>query len=316
MRYRQLGRSGLTVSVVGLGGNNFGSRCDAAQTRAVVWAALDAGITLFDTADVYGHRGGSETLLGQALARHRDEVVVATKFGMDMGGPPHEARASRRHIRRAVEGSLRRLGFDHLDLYQQHAPDRRTPVEETLAALDELVGEGKVRYVGSSNFAAWQIVEADWVARSQHRTPFVSAQNHYSLLERDLEEEVIPACQRYGIGVLPYYPLASGLLTGKYKRGEPPPPRSRLAERGITPDEETFDRLEALEKYAVQRGLTLLEVAVGGLAGQSGVASVIAGATRPDQVRANVTAALWEPTQEDLAELAALAPRRPQGKQI
>jgi aryl-alcohol dehydrogenase-like predicted oxidoreductase len=316
MRYRQLGRSGLTVSVVGLGGNSFGSRCDAAQTRAVVGAALDAGITLFDTADVYGHRGGSETLLGQALAKHRDEVVVATKFGMDMGGPPHEARASRRHIRRAVEGSLRRLGFDHLDLYQQHAPDRRTPVEETLAALDELVGEGKVRYLGSSNFAAWQIVEADWVARSHHRTPYVSAQNHYSLLERDLEEEVIPACQRYGIGVLPYYPLASGLLTGKYKRGEPAPPRSRLAERGITPAEETFDRLEALEKYAVQRGLTLLEVAVGGLAAQPGVASVIAGATRPDQVRANVTAALWEPNPEDLAELATLAPRRPQGKQI
>ena len=316
MRYRQLGRSGLTVSVVGLGGNNFGLVCDAAQTRAVVWAALDAGITLFDTADVYGHRGGSETLLGQALGRHRDEVVVATKFGMDMGGPPHEARASRRHIRRAVEGSLRRLGFDYLDLYQQHAPDRRTPLEETLAALDELVGEGKVRYVGSCNFAAWQIVEADWIARSQHRTPFVSAQNHYSLLERDLEQEVIPACQRYGIGVLPYYPLANGLLTGKYKRGEPPPPRSRLAERGITPTEETFDRLEGLEKYAVQRGLTLLEVAVGGLAAQPGVTSVVAGATRPDQVRANVTAALWEPTQEDLEELAALAPRRPQGKQI
>jgi aryl-alcohol dehydrogenase-like predicted oxidoreductase len=316
MRYRQLGRSGLTVSVVGLGGNNFGSVCDAAQTRAVVWAALDAGITLFDTADVYGHRGGSETLLGQALGRHHDEVVVATKFGMDMGGPPHEARASRRHIRRAVEGSLRRLGFDHLDLYQQHAPDRRTPLEETLAALDELVGEGKVRYVGSCNFAAWQIVEADWIARSQHRTPFVSAQNHYNLLERDLEQEVLPACQRYGIGVLPSYPLANGLLTGKYKRGEPPPPRSRLAERGITPSEEAFDRLEALEKYAVQRGLTPLEVAVGGLAAQPGIASVIAGATRPDQVRANVTAALWEPSQEDLGALAALAPRRPQGKQL
>jgi aryl-alcohol dehydrogenase-like predicted oxidoreductase len=316
MRYRQLGRSGLTVSVVGLGGNNFGSRCDATQTRAVVAAALDAGITLFDTADVYGHRGGSETLLGQALAKHRDEVVVATKFGMDMGGPPHEARASRRHIRRAVEGSLRRLGFDYLDLYQQHAPDRRTPVEETLAALDELVGEGKVRYVGCCNFAAWQIVEAHWVARSQHMTPFVSAQNNYNLLERDLEEEVVPACRRYGIGVLPFYPLASGLLTGKYKRGEPPPPRSRLAERGITPDDESFDRLEALEKYAAQRGLTLLEVAVGGLAAQPGVASVITGATRPDQVRANVTAALWEPTPDDLAELVALHPRRPPGKQI
>jgi aryl-alcohol dehydrogenase-like predicted oxidoreductase len=316
MRYRQLGRSGLTVSVVGLGGNRFGSRCDAAQTRAVVGAALDAGITLFDTADVYGHRGGSETLLGQALRNHRDEVVVATKFGMDMGGPPHEARASRRYIRRAVEGSLRRLGFDYLDLYQQHAPDRRTPVEETLAALDELVTEGKVRYIGSCNFAAWQVVEADWIARTRHGTPFISAQNNYSLLDRELEDEVEPACQRYGIGVLPYFPLASGLLTGKYRRGEVPPPRSRLAERGIVPDDETFDRLEALEKYAVQRGLTLLEVAIGGLAAQPAVASVIAGATRPDQVRANVTAALWEPTPEDLAELAALSPRPVKRKQL
>jgi aryl-alcohol dehydrogenase-like predicted oxidoreductase len=317
MRYRQLGRSGLTVSVVGLGGNSFGSRCDATQTRAVVAAALDAGITFFDTADVYGHRGGSETLLGQALRNHRDEVVVATKFGMDMGGPPHEARASRRYIRRAVEGSLRRLGFDYLDLYQQHAPDRRTPIEETLAALDELVAEGKVRYIGSCNFAAWQVVEAHWTARSQHRTAFVSAQNNYSLLERGLEEELVPACVAYGIGVLPYWPLANGLLTGKYRRGEPPPPRSRVAERSLPLTDETFDRIEALEKYAVTRGLSLLEVAVGGLAAQPAVASVIAGATRPDQVRANVTAAHWEPDPEDLEHLAKLGPpRRPHAKQL
>ena len=239
MRYRQLGRSGLTVSVVGLGGNSFGSRCDATQTRAVVAAALDAGITFFDTADVYGHRGGSETLLGQALRDHRDEVVVATKFGMDMGGPPHEARASRRYIRRAVEG--------------------------------------KVRYIGSCNFAAWQVVEAHWTARSQHRTPFVSAQNNYSLLERGMEEELVPACVAYGIGLLPYWPLANGLLTGKYRRGEPPP-RSQVAERCLPVTDETFDHIESLEKYAVTRGLSLLEVAVGGLAAQPAVASVIAGA--------------------------------------
>jgi aryl-alcohol dehydrogenase-like predicted oxidoreductase len=308
MRYRQLGRSGLTVSVVGLGGNNFGLVCDAAQTRAVVWAALDAGITLFDTADVYGHRGGSETLLGQALGRHRDEVVVATKFGMDMGGPPQEARASRRHIRRAVEGSLHRLGFDYLDLYQQHAPDRRTPLEETLAALDELVGEGKVRYVGSCNFAAWQIVEADWIARSQHRTPFVSAQNHYSLLERDLEQEVIPACQRYGIGVLPYYPLANGLLTGKVRRGQAAPAGTRLASRPGYVTEAKLDRVEALISWAGQRGLTVLEVAIGALAAQPGCASVIAGATSPEQVKANAAAADWVPSSAELAELDQLVP--------
>jgi aryl-alcohol dehydrogenase-like predicted oxidoreductase len=243
--------------------------------------------------------------------------VVATKFGMDMGGPPHEARASRRYVRRAVEASLRRLGFDYIDLYQQHAPDRRTPIDETLAALDELVAEGKVRYIGSCNFAAWQVVEAEWTARGQHRTPFISAQNHYNLLERDLEEELGPACVRYGIGVLPFWPLAGGLLTGKYKRGEPPPPRSRVADRGLPLTDETFDRIEALEKYAVTRGLSLLEVAVGGLAAQPAVASVIAGATRPDQVRANVTAALWEPDAEGLEDLAKLGrPQRPHAKQL
>ena len=311
MRYRQLGRSGLTVSVVGLGGNNFGSVCDAAQTRAVVWAALDAGITLFDTADVYGHRGGSETLLGQALGRHHDEVVVATKFGMDMGGPPHEARASRRHIRRAVEGSLRRLGFDHLDLYQQHAPDRRTPLEETLAALDELVGEGKVRYVGSCNFAAWQIVEADWIARSQHRTPFVSAQNHYNLLERDLEQEVLPACQRYGIGVLPSYPLANGLLTGKYKRGEPAPEGTRLSQlpeerASRVMSDRNFEQVDRLRAFADARGRTVLELAFAWLAAQPAMSSIIAGATSPDQVAANVAAVGWHLTDTDLAEIDEL----------
>jgi len=314
MRYRQLGRSGLTVSMAGLGCNNFGTRCDRRATRAVVEAALEAGVTLFDTADVYGNRGGSETLLGQALGARRDEVALASKFGASMGGPPEEARGSRRYVRRAVEASLRRLGTDHLDLYQQHVPDPKTPLEETLAALDELVTDGKVRYVGSSNFAAWQIAEADWIARTEHLTRFVSAQNQYNLLERDLEYEVIPACERYGVGVLPYFPLANGLLTGKYRRGEPAPPGTRLAGRSDMLTEEVFDRLDALEKYGVERGRTLLEVAIGGLAAQPAVGSVIAGATRPDQVLANVAAAEWEPTPEDVAELAKLTPRRPMGK--
>jgi len=314
MRYRQLGRSGLTVSVVGLGCNNFGTRCDARATRAVVEAGLEAGVTLFDTADVYGNRGGSETLLGQALGARRDEVVLASKFGANMGGPPEEARGSRRYVRRAVEASLGRLGTDHLDLYQQHVPDPRTPLEETLAALDELVADGKVRYVGTSNFAGWQIAEADWIARTEHLTRFVSAQNQYNLLERDLEYEVTPACERYGVGILPYFPLANGLLTGKYRRGEPAPAGTRLAGRPGVLTDEVFDRLDALEKYGVERGRTLLEVAVAGLAAQPAVGSVIAGATRPDQVRANAAAAEWEPTPEDLIELAKLAPRRPMGK--
>jgi len=314
MRYRQLGRSGLTVSVVGLGCNNFGTRCDLRATRVVVEAGLEAGVTLLDTADVYGNRGGSETLLGQALRGRRDEVVLATKFGASMGGPPWEARGSRRYVRRAVEASLRRLDTDHLDLYQQHVPDPKTPLEETLAALDELVAEGKVRYIGSSNFAAWQIVEADWIARTGHLTRFVSAQNQYNLLERDLEYEVVPACDRYGVGILPYFPLANGLLTGKYRRGEPAPAGTRLARRSDLLTEEAFDRIDALEKYGVERGRTLLEVAIGGLAAQPAVGSVIAGATRHDQVLANAAAAEWEPTPEDVAELAKLAPRRPTGK--
>jgi aryl-alcohol dehydrogenase-like predicted oxidoreductase len=314
MKHRQLGRSGLTVSVVGLGGNNFGSRCGPEATRAVVDSALDAGVTLFDTADVYGNRGGSETLLGQALKGRRDEVVLASKFGADMGGGPEEARGSRRYLRRAVEASLRRLATDHLDLYQQHMPDPRTPLEETLTALDELVTEGKVRYIGSSNFASWQIAEAEWIARSQHRTRFISAQNQYNLLERELECDVLPACDRYGIGVLPYFPLARGLLTGKYRRGEPAPAGTRLAGMDGVLTDEVFDRLDDLEKYAAERGRSLLEVAVRGLAAQPAVGSVIAGATRPEQVRANVAAADWEPTAADLAELAKLAPRRPLGK--
>ena len=233
MTYRRLGDSGLVVSVVGIGCNNFGRKLDLDGTRAVVDAALDAGITLFDTADIYGEpQGGSEELLGQALKGRRDDVVVATKFGMDMNGlngPDFGAAASRRYIARAVEASLRRLGTDHIDLYQMHEPDPGTPIDETLAALDDLVRDGKVRYLGNSNFAGWQIADADWVASSNGRSRFISAQNHYSLLERSVEAEVIPACERFGLGMLPFFPLANGLLTGKYKRGGQPPAGSRLS---------------------------------------------------------------------------------------
>ncbi|MEP6977525.1 MAG: aldo/keto reductase [Thermoleophilia bacterium] len=306
MRYRPLGSSGLVVSVVGLGGNNFGRGVDAAGTRAVVDAAIDAGVTLIDTADVYGDRGGSEELLGAALEGRRDQVVIATKWGSPMGGPDWEARGSRSYIRRAVEASLRRLRTDWIDVYQYHVPDEITPVEETLEALDELVAQGLVRYVGSSNMAAWEVAEADWSARDRGLARFVSAQNEYSLLKRDVEAELVPACLRYGVGILPYFPLASGLLTGKYRRGEQAT-TGRLAGRDI-PDER-WDAVEALEHFAAERGRTLLQVAIGGLAAQPAVGSVIAGATSPEQVRANAAAGDWEPTAEDLAALDDVLPR-------
>jgi len=310
MRYRQLGTSGLTVSVVGLGGNNFGYRSDLEQTRAVVNAAVEQGVTLLDTADVYGNGGGSETFLGQILKGRRDQVVLATKFGSLMGGLEEEARGSRRYIRRAVEASLRRLQTDYIDLYQQHRPDPKTPLEETIAALDELVTEGKVRYTGSSNYAGFRIADAAWIARVHHRTRLISAQNHYSLLERGVEQEVIPACLEHGVGMLPYFPLASGLLTGKYRRdGGAPAQGGRLVGRADWLTADAFDKVEALEKYAADRELRLLDVAVGGLAAQPAVSSVIAGATRPEQVLANVKAADWHPSPDDLAALDAIVPR-------
>jgi aryl-alcohol dehydrogenase-like predicted oxidoreductase len=317
VRHRRLGSSGLTVSVVGLGCNAFGTRIDAAQTRTVVDAALDHGVTLFDTADVYG-LGASEELLGQALGSRRDDVVVATKYGMDMeggNGADWGARASRRYVRKAVEASLRRLGTDYIDLYQVHQLDLVTPMDEIVASLDELVDEGKVRYLGCSNFAAWQVADAHWVARSSGRRPFVSAQNEYSLYNRAAEEELVPACERFGLGLLPYFPLAYGLLTGKYRRGEAAPQGSRLgsdaqAHRLAAAD---WDRIEALEQYAADRGVDLLTVALGGLAAQPAVGSVIAGATRPDQVAANVRAGLWEPTPEDLEALRQVNDRRGDG---
>jgi aryl-alcohol dehydrogenase-like predicted oxidoreductase len=304
MRYRQLGNSGLTVSVVGLGCNNFGSGCDLEASRAVVDAALEAGVTLLDTSNSYGNKGGSESILGEVLKGRRDQVVLATKFGSDMGEGPGVARCSRRYIRGALEASLRRLQTDRIDLYQLHKPDGLTPLEETIAALDELVKEGKVLYIGSSNLAAWQVAHAEWVAASAHQQRFVSAQNHLSLLERSAVGELLPACERYGIGVLPFFPLANGLLTGKYRRSEPAPEGTRLAGQEIT--DATYDRLEALEGFAKARDHTLLELAIGALASTTPVASVIAGATRPAQVRANAAAGDWELDPEDLVALGEL----------
>jgi len=294
MRTRLLGDGGPEVSVVGLGTNNFGGRIDYDQSLAVIEAALDAGITLFDTADIYGP-GTSEEFIGRALEGRRDGVLVATKFGKPMDERPEERRGSRDYIRWAVEGSLRRLRTDVIDVYQMHEPDEGTPIEETLAALEELVEEGKVRYLGSSNFSAEQIEEAG--------TRFVSAQNHYSLVEREVEDEILPVCERLGIGMLPFFPLASGLLTGKYTRGVEAT-EGRLAGREIP--EERWDRLEAVQRFAAQRGVPLLAVAIGGLAAMPAVASVIAGATKPEQVYANVKAGEWEPSSADLEALNAL----------
>jgi len=307
MQHRQLGSSGLTVSVVGLGTNQFRTKMDDATVNDTVSAALDAGVTLFDTADVYGNRGGSEESLGLALRGQREHAVVATKFGLDMQDGA-VARGSRRYIRTSIEGSLRRLQTDWIDLYQYHAPDHVTPIEETLAALDELVDEGKVRYIGSSNFTAWQVVDAEWTARTAHRERFVSAQNRYNLLERDVERELTPAAVRCGVGILPWFPLAAGALTGKYRRGEPPPPGTRLAGSPIAGrmlTDATYALVERLEVFAGERGHSMLEVAIAGLASRPAVGSVIAGATSPEQVRANAAAGDWVLSDEDLAALDA-----------
>jgi aryl-alcohol dehydrogenase-like predicted oxidoreductase len=305
MRTRRLGKEGPEVSIVGLGCNNFGMRVDLEGTRAVVDAALDADVTLFDTADIYGNKGDSEAFLGEALEGRRDRVVLATKFGGDMGDGT-EARGSREYIHKAIDASLARLRTDVVDLYQYHTPDHVTPFEETFGALDELVRAGKVRYVGHSNLSATQVEEVEAICREGGFARPVSAQNQYSFMRREAEDELLPTCERLGIGVLPYFPLASGLLTGKYKRGEERPEGTRLAGRDEVFTDETFDRLEALEKFAQERDVTLLQVAIGGLLAQPAIASVIAGATKPDQVRANVEAAGWEPTSEDLAALNRL----------
>jgi aryl-alcohol dehydrogenase-like predicted oxidoreductase len=300
-----LGADGPEVSVVGLGTNNFGMRMDLEGTRAVVDAALDAGVTLIDTADIYGNKGGSESFLGEVLEGRRDRVVLATKFGGDMGDG-EERRGSRAYVRKAIDESLARLRTDFVDLYQLHTPDRGTPFEETFGALDELVREGKVRYVGHSNLTAAEVEEVDGLARERGWARPISAQNRYSLLHRDAEDELLPTCERLGLGVLPYFPLASGLLTGKYRRGEPAPEGTRLAGRDDVFTDEAFDRLEAFEAFASERGIGLLDVAIGGLLAQPAVASVISGATKPEQVRSNVAAGDWEPTPEELAALDAI----------
>lgn len=309
MLLRRLGNSGLKVSVIGLGCNNFGMRIDQAQTRMVVDAALDAGINFFDTADIYGG-SKSEAFLGEALKGRRDKAVLATKFANPMGEGAYQRGGARRYIVKAVEDSLKRLNTDHIDLYQMHVPDADTPIEETLRALDDLVRAGKVLYIGNSNFTGWQIADADWTSRTQGLERFVSAQNNFSLLERGVEREVLPACERFGLGLLPYFPLASGFLTGKYHRGEPPRQGTRLAAWGkrgeAALNDRNFDRLEALDRWAEQRGRRILDLAFAWLLGHGAVSSVIAGATSPEQVQANARCAEWILTPEEVSEVRAL----------
>jgi aryl-alcohol dehydrogenase-like predicted oxidoreductase len=313
MEYRNLGKSGLRVSVVGLGCNNFGGRIDLEAARKVVHRALDLGITLLDTADIYGERGGSEEALGAILGDRRKDIVLATKFGGAMNDAETLKGASRRYIHTAVDASLRRLKTDWIDLYQLHFPDPLTPVEETLRALDDLVRAGKVRYIGSSNLPAWQVVEADWIAREQRLTRFVSVQDEYSLVAREVEKDVLPVVQAYGLGFLPYFPLASGLLTGKYRVGAAAPEGTRLAlvqrlaERYLT--DANLDRAQALGEFAERRGRSMLELAFSWLLSHRPVSSVIAGATRVDQVERNAAAAEWALSPDELAEIDRISPR-------
>jgi aryl-alcohol dehydrogenase-like predicted oxidoreductase len=314
VEYRNLGSTGLKVSLVGIGCNNFGRRCDVQSTAEVVNTALDVGINFFDTADVYGPAGLSEAYLGQAISgMDRSQIVIASKFANPMGEGELNRGASRRYIIKAVEDSLKRLGTDYIDLYQQHIPDSATPIEETLRALDDLVKSGKVRYIGHSNFSGWQISDADWAARSEGLNRFATAQNLYNLLDRRLEREVIPACQRYGIGILPYFPLSSGMLTGKYHRGELAPQGTRLnawGERGAAAlSDANFDVVEKLSAYAADRNKSLLTLAFSWLASKPIVSSVIAGATSPVQVKANAVAADWVLSTEEMNEVNAISKR-------
>jgi aryl-alcohol dehydrogenase-like predicted oxidoreductase len=306
MDYRRLGSSGLKVSAIGVGCNQFGSYLDAAGTAAVVHAALDAGISFFDTADVYGNKGLSEEYLGQALAGRWDKVVVASKVRHPMGDGPNDGGASRYHLQNAVEASLRRLKTDHIDLYQIHAWDANTPIEETLRTLDDLVRAGKVRYLGASNFAAWQLCHANDLAARHGWEPFVSVQPEYNLLAREAERELIPFCQWSGVGVLPYFPLAGGFLTGKYQRGQEPPPgtrgtRSPYVRAFLKP--ETFDLLDKLRPIAAAHGRSLADLAIAWLLAQPRIASVIAGATRPEQIQANAAASTFAISPDDLAQI-------------
>lgn len=307
MEKRNLGPSGLQVSVVGLGCNNFGGRIDLDASRAVVHKALDLGITFLDTADIYGDKGGSETVLGQILGARRKDIVLASKFGMPMDADRGLTGASRRYIMSAVEDSLRRLKTDWIDLYQLHQPDPRTPIEETLRALDDLVRQGKVRYIGCSNLPAWQVADSQWTSRHLNLASFVSCQDEYSLVVRDHERHLVPAMQHYGLSLLPYFPLASGLLTGKYKRGTPPPAGTRMSSMKRWADQylndENFAIVEQLTAFAEARGHTILDLAFSWLACRPFIASVIAGATKPEQVEQNVRAAGWKLTADEIAEI-------------
>jgi len=312
MKQRALGKSGLQVSLVGLGCNNFGGRTDLEASRSVIHQALDLGITLFDTADIYGELGGSEKIMGQVLGDRRKDIILATKFGMAMDRAGVLKGASRRYILSAAEASLQRLKTDWIDLYQLHVPDPLTPVEETLRAMEDLIRQGKVRYIGCSNLAAWQVVEAQWTARRLGFNAFVSCQDEYSLLVRDPERELLPAMEAHGLGLLPYFPLASGLLSGKYKRNQMPE-RARLTtskvlgERYLT--NANWEIVERLEDFCAKRGRSLLELAFSWLAARPLVSSVIAGATRPEQVEQNVKAVDWALTPEDTAEIDRLTKR-------
>jgi aryl-alcohol dehydrogenase-like predicted oxidoreductase len=307
MQIRNLGRSGLRVSAVGLGCNNFGQRTDLETSRKVIHKAIDLGITLFDTADIYAGMGGSETVLGQVLGDRRKDIVLATKYSKPMSHDGSKQGASRRYIISAVEASLTRLKTDYIDLYQQHDFDPLTPIEETLRALDDLVRQGKVRYIGNSNFPAWRLAEAELTARQMGVTPFVSCQDEYSLVVRDIEKDLLPATQQYNLGLLPFFPLASGLLTGKYKPGTEPPADSRFAkapalrDRSVTPRNEAI--VAKLDAFVKARGHTMLELAFSWLAARPQVSSVIAGATRVEQIEQNVKAIEWKLTPEDMAEI-------------
>lgn len=307
MKYRHLGSSGLEVSEIGIGTNNFGGRLEYAQSETVVHSALDNGINLFDTADIYSH-GQSEQHIGRALKGRRDKAVIATKAGMKWSDEPHGVGASRKRIIDGAEGSLQRLQTDYIDLFQIHRQDTTTPIEETLSALDSLVRDGKVRYVGCSNYDAWRIVEAMWTSRTSNLVPFISCQPEYSLVVRNIEADVLPACEKYGLGILPYFPLAHGFLTGKYRRGEPVPEGVRLAltpaaqERRLTDD--NFDKLENYEAFAKKNGKTLVELAFAWLLSRKAVSSVIAGASNPDQVAQNAAACEWVLTADEAEEVS------------
>ena len=313
MEYRNLGSSGLRVSLVGLGCNNFGMRLDLEQTRAVVDRAFDLGITLFDTADMYGGRGGSETQLGKILGHRRKDIVLASKFGMAMSDDGTKIGASRRYIMSAVEDSLRRLKTDWIDLYQLHQPDPLTPLDETMQALDDLVTQGKIRYIGCSNLPSWQVVESQWISKSMRLNRFVSCQDEYNILNRNVEAELIPAMQKYGCGLLPYFPLASGLLTGKYKRTEMPE-GARLTDmptfaNRIYLTDENFDIVDNLNEFAHKTGHSILELAFGWMASRPTTASIIAGATKPEQIDANVAAVNWVLSQSEIDEVDKISAR-------